>query len=111
MKAHEALIAWTPADEVNEPTAGQVKVGNLLVDESKDWTKPYTHTGGAAYSSRRELRGAESIMCVFIDFHSLVVGDGLDPNIVHDAFLVIDEFAERISPDIQGARGDLSLRF
>jgi len=34
----------------------------------------------------------------------MVVGDGVDPQVAHAAFLAIDEYAEHISPDIPGAR-------
>ena len=37
------------------------------------------------------------------EFHALVVRDGMHPQAVHQAFLVIDEYREVISPDIEGA--------
>lgn len=104
MKARDALIAWTPARHTDDPMAGKVKVGPLLRDSDPDWTRPYSSTGGAAFVERRSMTGHTSTMMVFVDFHTLVVGDGLDPNVVHEAFLAIDEFAETISPDIKGAR-------
>jgi hypothetical protein len=104
MKAHEALIAWTPRDSGN-PTAGQVKVGRLLRDGEGDWTDPFSFTGGAAYMRVRSLRGPESVSQLFIDFHTMVVRDGIDPQVAHRAFLVIDDYAERIAADIDGSRG------
>lgn len=103
MKAAEALIAWTPARETDQPTCGQVKVGHLLHEGEVDWTDPYTSTGGAAHVDRRSYTGWKSIALVFIDFNTLVVGDGLDPKVVHEAFLAIDEYRQRISPDLPGA--------
>jgi hypothetical protein len=106
MKAHEALIAWTPNTSGwrERATAGQVKVGPLIDADNVDWTNPFSHTGGAAYIQRRKLRGAESVAKLFIDFHTLVVRDGIESQVAHEAFLMIDEYAESISPDIAGAR-------
>lgn len=105
MKAAEALIAWTPAHIEGHATAGQVKVGNLLSQENpKDWSRPYLMTGGAAEVRRRELEGWEAVAFVFIEFNTIVARDGVDPKVAHEAFLAIDEYAERISPDMPGAR-------
>lgn len=40
---------------------------------------------------------------VFVDFHTLVVREGIAPEVAHGEFLKIDEYRELISPDIQGA--------
>jgi hypothetical protein len=110
MKACEALIAWTPACETDNPTCGQVKVGPVIREHPRDWTEGYSSTGGAAYTRVRNLRGAASVAQIFIDFHSMVVRDGIDPKVAHRAFLEIDEYAECISNDIEGSRnGDLLL--
>ena len=39
------------------------------------------------------------------EFHALLVRDGIHPQAAHKAFLVIDEYREVISPDIEGADG------
>jgi hypothetical protein len=106
MKARDALIAWTPATSENSPTAGRVKVGRLLERNDPDWTKPYERTGGAAYAATRRLDGDASALALFIDFHTLVVRDDIEPAIAHEAFLVIDEYREFIAPDIPGASDD-----
>lgn len=41
---------------------------------------------------------------LFVDFHTIVVRDGIDPSVAHEAFLAIDEYTMTISPDIPGAR-------
>lgn len=105
MKASEALIAWTPNFDHNadNPTRGQVKVGRLLQKHEADWTAPYQMTGGAAYTARRTLDKWQSIAMVFVDFQTLVVGYGIDPQVAHEAFLAIDEYRQRIAPDLPGA--------
>jgi hypothetical protein len=93
VKASEALIAWTPLD-ADIPTRGQLEVGLLVSDNDRDWTAPYSHTGGAAHLDRRAMRGAESVIRLLRDFQYLVVEERLDPEAVHKAFLKIDEYAE-----------------
>ena len=61
MKAHEALIAYTPADCDGDPAAGRVEIGRLVASEGPDWTDPYLMTVGAAYYVRRNWRGYRSI--------------------------------------------------
>jgi hypothetical protein len=109
MKATEALIAWSPVQPAEwnlrrSATEGQVKIGPLLRDGMADWTRPYDFTGGAAYTYWRKLDGWQAIAMVFIEFNTLVVRDGIDPTVAHEAFLAIDEYRQRISPDMKGAK-------
>jgi hypothetical protein len=107
MKAHEAVIAWTPADCLEseyEETAGEVVVVNLHRRGGREWCRPFERVGGASFPARRKLRGVESTARLFIDFHQIVLRDGIDPQLAHEAFLVIDEYAGSIAPDIPGAR-------
>ena len=105
MKAAEALTAWTPAySAIRDATRGKVEVGPLLQEGDPDWTRPYAYTGGAAYVSLRTMDEGWRVAMVFIEFHTMVVRDGIDPQVAHRAFLTIDEYAERIALDIPGAR-------
>ena len=70
-----------------------------------DWTHPYAYTGGAAYHHIRKARKWVREMMLFIEFNTLVVRDLIPPEVVHKAFLEIDEYRQRISPDIKGAEG------
>jgi hypothetical protein len=45
----------------------------------------------------------QQVAQVFIDFHTIVVGDNVDVQAAHRAFLKIDEFQRSISPDLPGA--------
>ncbi|MGN6063829.1 hypothetical protein [Brevundimonas diminuta] len=105
MRAIEALIAWTPNRYpfLDEATCGQVRVGPLLGEHESDWTKPYAKTGGACFSERHEMNEWQLIAMTFIDFHTLVVRDGISPQDAHEAFLAIDEYRQRMSPDIPGS--------
>ncbi len=50
----------------------------------------------------RSMTGDELIAQLFIDFHTIVVRDRVDPQKAHEAFLAIDEYREHISPDTPG---------
>jgi hypothetical protein len=50
------------------------------------------------------MRGWQAVAMTFIEFNTIVARDGIDPKTAHEAFLAIDEYAERISPDMPGAR-------
>ena len=69
-----------------------------------DWTYRYVCVGGASVPGREELRGDALKLALFLEFHELVVRDGVDPQRAHEAFLVIDEYAEAIAPDVRDAR-------
>lgn len=103
MKASQALIAYTPSTWSVGSTVGQVKIGPLLGEDDADWTAPYAYTGGAAFTATRDLPEWQQIAMLFIEFHTIVVRDGIDPQVAHAAFLAIDEYRERIAPDVPGA--------
>jgi hypothetical protein len=48
---------------------------------------------------RPELRSLH----LFLEFHTLVVRDGIDPQALHKEFLKIDEYRWRLAPDVEGA--------
>ncbi|MDX7953457.1 hypothetical protein P7D22_20025 [Lichenihabitans sp. Uapishka_5] len=103
MKLIQSMIAWNPAH--GEAQRGhEVKVGPW--PDRTGWSRSYDNTGGSCYMERHDAELWQQIALMFIDFHTLVVGDNMDPQAVHEAFLAIDEYRERISPDIPGADRD-----
>jgi hypothetical protein len=106
MKYQEALVAWTPGTD-------QVRVGHLIQRGEGDWTNHPVHyrfTGGAAYTALRECEDKTlRDMMMFIEFHTIVVRDRVPAEAVHKAFLAIDEYRQRISPDIEGAESSDGL--
>lgn len=96
MKAQEALIAWTPGTD-------RIAIGSLLREGDHDWTKPYEFTGGAAHTDRRQMDDLEAALMVFVDLNTIVVRDGVHPQAAHRAFLMIDQYRDHISPDMDGA--------
>lgn len=103
MKQRDAIIVWTPARwaELRPETAGQVAV--LPLSEAAGAAKRYMMRAGASSSALQAMSEEARIARLFIDFQTLVVRDGLDPQAVHRAFLAIDEYRFRIAPDTEGA--------
>jgi len=103
MKQIEAIIAWTPARwaELRPETAGQIVV--LPAPDTEGAAKRYIMHAGASSSALAALSDEARIARLFIDFQTIVVRDGLDPQVVHRAFLAIDEYRFRIAPDTEGA--------
>ncbi|WP_375464617.1 hypothetical protein [uncultured Methylobacterium sp.] len=103
MKQSEAIVVWTPVRwaDMKPETAGQVAV--LTYPDTTGATGRYMMTAGAVFSGLKTLSEEARIARLFIDFQTLVVRDGLDPQAVHRAFLAIDEYRFRIAPDTEGA--------
>ena len=89
------MVALTP----DEPES--VEVGPW--PDKTGWSDQYRYTGGCCELARHEWPEDRKVMMMFIDFHTLVVRDGIDPQAAHREFLKIDEYHRRISPDIDGA--------
>ncbi len=90
MKLAEIMYAWTPATWESSPTAGRVRVG--VHPDRVGWTRPFASCLGACDLSFAEASDSERIIQMFVAFHAMVVRDGLDPQVVHTAFLEIDEY-------------------
>jgi hypothetical protein len=86
VKAAKTIIAWTAKYRTDYPNAGQVKVGPFVKEGDVDWIKPYASFGGAAYADRLQLSKEMTLAMLFVDFHTLVVRDGIDPQVAHQAF-------------------------
>ncbi len=98
------MVAWIPG----EPMA--VEIGPW--PDTHRWSHrafPGRHafTIGCCELARHEWPEDRKVMMMFIDFHTLIVRDGIDPEAAHKQFLKIDEYRYRISPDIKGAEMQL----
>ena len=110
MRIQEALIAWSRWDSTSA-TRGRVQVGPLL-NGGPDWTAAYDYTGGAAYTSRRKLKGRDAERLLAMDFIHMVIRDGVDPKEVHRAFLAIDQYRQNmLPPDVAGATDEDDRKF
>ncbi|MEH2534426.1 hypothetical protein V1277_006278 [Bradyrhizobium sp. AZCC 1588] len=104
MKACNALIVWTPTNVDGIPLELRGRVEVRTLQSCRDWIKPpFSRTGGASSVAVRKMTGLKSELRLFIEFQTLVVRDGIDPQKAHKAFLAIDEYRKLISPDCVGA--------
>jgi hypothetical protein len=96
------MVGWTPmrftpgAEVFGFP--GAVEVGPW--PDKTGWSRRYPRTAGCCESARRNWPLDLKIGQLFVDFHTLVVRDRIDPQHAHAEFLKIDEYMERISPDL-----------
>ena len=116
MKARDAHVLWAPADykkkllRRGDHPPGSVKVLRFL--RNGDWKEAqrYNRDAGASFTDWRHRPSEQLKALVLAEFHALVVSDGMHPQAAHKAFLVIDEYREGISPDIDGADGETSAK-
>jgi hypothetical protein len=94
MKLVEAMYGWNR-------NSNEIGVGPW--PDTTGWSDRYSLTGGARYKSIREMPLDQQVAQVFIDFHMIVLRDGVDVQAAHRAFLKIDEFRGSLAPDIPGA--------
>jgi hypothetical protein len=71
-------------------------------DGRRAWTDRFAYVGGAAYPSRRELRGLASERALLIDFIKIVARDGVSALIAHRAFMSIDEYRSMFADAVHG---------
>lgn len=97
MKLKDVRIEWTPAG--HEPPR---KPGVLVYHSNAPIRsgRRYAYFLKQDYSQLSPLRARLQMM---IDFHKIVVRDGLNPGEVHREFLKIEEFRRIVAPDCVGA--------
>ena len=103
ISARECLIAWNPLWLKNDPAykPGLVVVTRLDSDEFYHYASLAVEAGAISVCWR-DCPEEELNTRLMVLFHSLVVRDGLDVKIVHEAFLQIREYREIIAPDSPG---------
>jgi hypothetical protein len=87
MKLAETMIAW-------DPKTGEVKIGP--VPDRTGWSRHLPKTVGACYVDFQEASPTEKLVHLFTYFVAITVHDGVDPAVVHKAFLGIDEYRKDI---------------
>jgi hypothetical protein len=108
----EWMVAWAPL--THEPWKGKpVPPGSVRVDRFighnrpdlkpyYQWADPYPRTVGCC-NFRQKWTNDQKELQMMLDFHTLVVRDGIDPQKAHQEFLKVEAYRKRISPDIPGA--------
>lgn len=72
----------------------RVKVGPW--PDETGWSAAYEQTDRACCAACRESAPDQRLVAIFILFSAIVVREGLDAEIVHQAFLAIDEYREAL---------------
>jgi hypothetical protein len=102
MKWRDAMILWNPAERCHGRPDLEPGIVRVIRHPGDD--RCFALSTGACNAWHGRLRGNVALVKLLAEFHTLVVRDGLDPQVVHDAFLEIDEYRTVIAPDCPGAR-------
>jgi len=89
--------------EARRPPAGLRESASLSQRRRPTRDSSVQAGSGACLTDWRHASSEQLKALVLAVFHALVVRDGIHPEAAHQAFLVIDEYREIISPDIEGA--------
>ncbi len=113
MKLADAWMAWCPnlPSRAHMPRVGQIVVGTRKLVETEndhrimgaDVLPMWLGVAACGNSAPSKVAPSDLVLLMFISFNTLVTRDKLDPQAVHQAFLTIDEYRKRISPDMEGA--------
>jgi hypothetical protein len=96
MKLVEAMYGWNRNSD-------EIDVGPW--PDTTGWSDRYSLTGGACYTNIRQMAPDQLAAQIFIDFHMIVLRDGVDVQAAHRAFLKIDEFRRSIAPETMRRSG------
>lgn len=91
------MVAWDPNRDGTK--ADRVKVGPH--PDETGWSTEYRMSAGCAFTKWHSLSEGQKITQMLIDFHDLVVADGIDPQVAHREFAKIKGFADAILGDIK----------
>ena len=99
MKAKDAVILYTPAKWAR---AGMVP-GAVTVcrcgETGRAWDE-HAFKVGAAFTEVRKEEGVKALARVLLTFQTMVVRDGIDPQVAHKALMQIDEYASAMAPEL-----------
>ena len=110
MRAREAMVAWNPGRV--EVAEGDAPAGTCFVMEWPDhdrrsrpwwyWRKLDKLSDGS-FGNAQPGSSYGVFAAILVNFHTLVVRDGVDLQVAHREFLKVDEYRDFISPDCDGA--------
>ena len=102
----DALLLWSPGT----PDAKSSKLMITRLHPHKEskaaeiayfGTDCHVRSAGAAYISVKHGSIEDNARKVMVDFNSLVVGENMDVQAVHDVFCEIQEYRDQLAPDTQ----------
>ena len=95
MKAREAIIGWNDLDD-EDPSSGNVWIGRAISISEINWNEDTQQV--AAPILKYHMRGGRNAKSLLADVRYLVDDESLYPELVHRAFLAIDEYADLFIP-------------
>jgi hypothetical protein len=93
-----AMIAWTPMQDRLAGTAGRIVIIPYLNDD-RDWFKYFgvTDSTGACWAQWEKWTKQQRLLKLYIEAWHIIARDGISPEAVHAAFMVIPEYRESLS--------------
>lgn len=97
MKARDAVVCWTEADEPEDSpfvaTRGQVHVGVMPTAGEADWMAGYMNSTGGAHRAGlgSQIDTGFMMFMMMADFREVVMA-GISPALADKAFCAIDEW-------------------
>ena len=93
-----AMIAWTPRCNPGEGVAGRIIVIPQPLD-CADWFLHFgvTNSTGACRSEWRKYMAKEQLLMLYIEAWHIVARDGVTPEDMHAALMVIPEYRDSLS--------------
>jgi hypothetical protein len=104
MKMADAAIEWIPSWW----SEGDAPHGSVRVARKEPgwfiWRACWLDIGNPLFwSGKKPPTETHRALQMFLDFHAMVVRDGVDPKVLHSEMLKIDEYRRYIANDIDGA--------
>jgi hypothetical protein len=106
MRFKDCMICWQPREIADQRASREAPPGSVRVGPHPDrsgWSEAYQMSAGGAYLCSKKWTACRAALQVMLDFNTLVVRDGIDPEAAHKEFLKIDEYRFHISADTPGA--------
>lgn len=92
------MVGWNPVGWGGKWVDGSVEVGPW--PDKTGWSDKYRFTTGCCWLERSSWGCTEKVLQMFIDFHSMIVRDGIIPADAHLEFMKISEYRSRVSPEL-----------
>lgn len=99
----ETMIAWTPADETDRETCGQIAL--IPWPDSRDKSGAYSMTTGACEFRVQRFAPTQAGLYVLSNALAIIIADGLDPAGVHRALWPLREYRGALPADTPAPEG------
>lgn len=97
-----AMIGWTPKGRFGKTPLTGIP-GKIVIipktNDGRDWFRHFgvTDSTGACWVQWREMTAKERLMKLYIEAWHIIARDGVSPEDVHAAFMVIPEYRDSLS--------------